>query len=145
MTDRAGRWATVQVGRLGRTVLAYRQALLEAGTDLVGRVEALGLDETLFCRRAGAGWGPTGDLDRRSQSGPGPRGRRDPWPWRHPTDPPDRRRPADWQATVRSLPLREDAGYTNDLGLYAEEIGPHGEHLRNFPKPSPASPLISAA
>jgi transposase len=68
MTDRAGRWATVQVGRLGRSVsevadelgcdwhtvndavLAYGRALLEADTDRVGAVEALGLDETLFSR-----------------------------------------------------------------------------------------------
>jgi transposase len=68
MTDRAGRWATVQVGRLGRSVsevadelgcdwhtvndavLAYGQALLDADVDRVGAVEALGLDETLFNR-----------------------------------------------------------------------------------------------
>jgi transposase len=69
MTDRAARWATVQVGREGRTVaevarelgcdwhtvndavMAYGAALLEADVDRVGGVEALGLDETLFCRR----------------------------------------------------------------------------------------------
>jgi transposase len=69
MTDRAARWATVQVGREGRTVaevarelgcdwhtvndavMAYGAALLEADVDRVGDVEALGLDETLFCRR----------------------------------------------------------------------------------------------
>jgi transposase len=68
MTDRAGRWATIQVGRLGRSVsevadelgcdwhtvndavVAYGQALLVADVDRVGEVEALGLDETLFCR-----------------------------------------------------------------------------------------------
>jgi transposase len=68
MTDRAARWATVQVGREGRTVaevarelgcdwhtvndavMAYGAALLEADVDRVGEVEALGLDETLFAR-----------------------------------------------------------------------------------------------
>jgi transposase len=68
MMDRAGRWATIQVGRLGRSVqevavelgcdwhtvndavLAYGRALLEADTDRIGTVEALGLDETLFSR-----------------------------------------------------------------------------------------------
>lgn len=29
--------------------------------------------------------------------------------------------------------------YANHLGLYAEEIGPTGEQLGNFPKPSPTS------
>lgn len=69
LTDRAGRWVTVQVGRLGRSVnevagdlgcdwhtvndavLAYGEALLEADTDRVGQVDALGLDETLFFRQ----------------------------------------------------------------------------------------------
>jgi transposase len=69
LTDRAGRWATVQVGRLGRSVnevaddlgcdwhtvndavLSYGEALLEADTDRVGKVDALGLDETLFFRK----------------------------------------------------------------------------------------------
>ena len=68
VTDRAGRWATVQVGRCGRTVaevarelgcdwhtvnnavLAYGEALLEADVDRIGRVTALGMDETLFAR-----------------------------------------------------------------------------------------------
>ena len=68
MTDRAGRWVTVQVGRDGRTVsevarelacdwhtvndtvLSYGRALLEADTGRVGEVAALGLDETLFAR-----------------------------------------------------------------------------------------------
>jgi len=68
MTDRAGRWATVQVGRVGRTVaevarelgcdwhtvndavMAYGAALLDADLDRVGQVDALGLDETLFAR-----------------------------------------------------------------------------------------------
>lgn len=68
MTDRAGRWATSQVGRLGRTVaevarelgcdwhtvnkavIAYGTALVE-DPDRVGDVTALGLDETLFSRR----------------------------------------------------------------------------------------------
>jgi transposase len=68
MTTRAGRWATVQVGREGRTVievadeldcdwhtvndtvLAWGEALLGADVDRIGEVEALGLDETLFGR-----------------------------------------------------------------------------------------------
>lgn len=66
LTRRAALWATLQVGRYGRpvsdiaselgcdwhtvndTVVAYGAALLEADTDRVGQVEALGLDETLF-------------------------------------------------------------------------------------------------
>lgn len=69
LTDRAGRWATVQVGRLGRSVnevagelgcdwhtvndavIAYGEALLAADVDRVGHVDALGLDETLFFRK----------------------------------------------------------------------------------------------
>jgi transposase len=68
MTDRAARWATLQVGRLGRTVAEVAReldcdwhtvsdAVLSYGTvlvddpDRVGPVTALGLDETLFCRR----------------------------------------------------------------------------------------------
>jgi transposase len=68
MTDRAGRWCTEQVGRLGRTVaeiarelgcdwhtvndavIAYGTPLVE-DPDRIGVVTALGLDETLFCRR----------------------------------------------------------------------------------------------
>lgn len=68
MTDRAARWVTVQVGRLGRTVnevagelgcdwhtvndavVAYGEALLDADVERVGEVDALGLDETLFVR-----------------------------------------------------------------------------------------------
>jgi transposase len=68
MTDRAGRWATGQVGRFGRSVRdvaaeldcdwhvandavqAYGAALLDTG-DHLGEVTALGLDETLFVRR----------------------------------------------------------------------------------------------
>ncbi|HEV2308892.1 MAG TPA: ISL3 family transposase [Acidimicrobiia bacterium] len=68
ITDRAGRWATEQVGRHGRTVsevardlgcdwhtlndtvLAYGTPLVE-DPQRVGEVAALGLDETLFCRR----------------------------------------------------------------------------------------------
>jgi transposase len=67
MTDRAGRWATEQVGRNGRTinelavelgcdwhtindtVIAYGTALVD-DPDRIGDVEALGLDETLFAR-----------------------------------------------------------------------------------------------
>ena len=68
VTDRAGRWATVQVGRNGRAVsdvarelgadwhaindavMAYGQALLDADTGRVGDVAALGVDEVLFAR-----------------------------------------------------------------------------------------------
>ena len=68
MTDRAGRWATVQVGKLGRTVaevarelgcdwhtindtvVSFGRALLD-DPDRFAEVLALGLDETLFCRR----------------------------------------------------------------------------------------------
>lgn len=68
VTDRAGRWATVQVGRRGRAVsevaadlgadwhavndavIAYGSALLAADVDRVGAVEALGVDEVLFAR-----------------------------------------------------------------------------------------------
>ena len=68
MTDRAGRWATKQVGQLGRTVaevaddlgcdwhtvndavMAYGAALVDDDPDRIGPVTALGLDETLFCR-----------------------------------------------------------------------------------------------
>jgi len=67
MTDRAGRWATEQVGRRGRpvsdvaaelgcdwhtvndAVLAYGAALVDDPAR-VGAVEALGLDEVLFAR-----------------------------------------------------------------------------------------------
>jgi hypothetical protein len=68
MTDRAGRWVTCQVGGLGRTVAevarelgcdwhTVNDAVISYGTVLVedperiGPVDALGLDETLFCRR----------------------------------------------------------------------------------------------
>jgi len=69
LTARAARWATRQVGRLGRsanevaeelgcdwhtvndTVLAYGEALLAADADRVGAIDALGLDETLFFRK----------------------------------------------------------------------------------------------
>jgi transposase len=67
MTDRAGRWVTVQVGREGRTVAEVARqlgcdwhtvmdAVIAYGTPLVedphriGPVTALGLDETLFAR-----------------------------------------------------------------------------------------------
>ena len=68
LTSRAGRWATVQVGRLGRTVsevagelgcdwhtvynevIRWGEALLEADTGRYGSVEAVGVDETLFWR-----------------------------------------------------------------------------------------------
>jgi transposase len=69
LTARAARWATRQVGKLGRsvnevaeelgcdwhtvndTVVAYGEALLAADADRVGPVDALGLDETLFFRK----------------------------------------------------------------------------------------------
>jgi transposase len=69
MTTRAGRWATVQVGRSGRTVnevatelgcdwhtvndtvAAWGDALLAADTGRIEATEAVGLDETLFNRR----------------------------------------------------------------------------------------------
>ena len=69
LTARAGRWATMAVGRdarrvsdvagelgcdwhtVNRAVLVWGQALLAADCDRVGAVEALGLDETLFGRQ----------------------------------------------------------------------------------------------
>jgi transposase len=68
MTDRAGRWATAQVGRVDCTVaevacelgcdwhtvndavMAYGTALLDSDVERIGDVKAPGLDETLFCR-----------------------------------------------------------------------------------------------
>jgi transposase len=68
VTDRAGRWATIQVGRRGRAVsdvaaelgagwhaindavIAYGTALLNADETRIGDVEALGVDEVLFAR-----------------------------------------------------------------------------------------------
>ena len=78
------RWATKQVGKLGRpvsnvadelgcdwhtvndAVLAYGEALLEADTERVGTVDALGLDETLFCRQGP--WHPSSGAPRSSTS-----------------------------------------------------------------------------
>ena len=69
LTSRAGRWATEQVGRLGRTVsevveelgcdwhtvnreiVRWGDALLEADVSRFGQVEAVGVDETLFWRK----------------------------------------------------------------------------------------------
>ncbi len=69
LTDRAGRWVTYQVGKLGRsvaevarelgcdwhtvndTVLAYGEALVDDDPGRIGAVDALGLDETLFFRK----------------------------------------------------------------------------------------------
>jgi len=69
MTRRAGMWATLQVGRAGRTVadvaqelgcdwhtvndtvVAWGTALLAADVDRIGACSALGLDETSFVRR----------------------------------------------------------------------------------------------
>jgi transposase len=68
MTDRAGRWVTMQVGRHGRTVnevagelgcdwhtvndtvIAYGTALVDDDPDRISEPTALGLDETLFVR-----------------------------------------------------------------------------------------------
>ncbi len=68
LTDRAGRWVTLQVGRNGRSVsevadelgcawhtvndavIAYGEALVDDDPERIGTVVALGLDETLFCR-----------------------------------------------------------------------------------------------
>ncbi|MCQ3805108.1 MAG: ISL3 family transposase [Acidimicrobiia bacterium] len=69
LTSRAGRWATAQVGRFGRTVsevaeelgcdwhtvnreiVRWGDALLEADVSRFGQVEAVGVDETLFWRK----------------------------------------------------------------------------------------------
>ena len=69
LTSRAGRWATAQVGRFGRTVsevaeelgcdwhtvnkeiTRWGDALLEADVSRFGAVEAVGVDETLFWRK----------------------------------------------------------------------------------------------
>ena len=69
LTSRAARWVTIQVGRLGPSVDEvagelgcdwhtvnnevgrWGEALLEADTDRVGTVQAVGVDETLFWRK----------------------------------------------------------------------------------------------
>ena len=69
LTSRAGRWATEQVGRLGRTVsevveelgcdwhtvnkeiLRWGDVLLTSDVSRFGAVEAVGVDETLFWRK----------------------------------------------------------------------------------------------
>ena len=69
LTSRAGRWATEQVGRGGRTIsevaaelgcdwhtvnreiVRWGDALLEADVSRFGSVEAVGVDETLFWRK----------------------------------------------------------------------------------------------
>ena len=85
MTTRAGKWATVQTGRHGRTVSevadelgtdwhTINDAVIAYGSQLVdhpsriGDVEALGLDEVLFARR-GVATAVLVDLDRRRHGG----------------------------------------------------------------------------
>jgi hypothetical protein len=68
ITNRAGRWATIQVGRHGRSVSEVARdrscdwhtimdSVVQFATPLIddpnrfGFVDALGLDETLFCRQ----------------------------------------------------------------------------------------------
>ncbi len=69
LTSRAARWATTQVGKYGRSAkevaeelgcdwhtvndeaARWGEALLEADKDRVGKVEAVGIDETLFVKR----------------------------------------------------------------------------------------------
>ena len=71
LTDRAGRWVTEQVGRLGRTVaelaeelgcdwhpvndtvIAYGTALLDDDPERIGESSAVGIDEVLFVRSGG--------------------------------------------------------------------------------------------
>jgi GH15 family glucan-1,4-alpha-glucosidase len=43
------------------------------------------------------------------------------------------------------LAFEKMLGYANHLGLYGEELGPHGEHLGNFPQAFTHLGLISAA
>jgi GH15 family glucan-1,4-alpha-glucosidase len=43
------------------------------------------------------------------------------------------------------LAFEKMLGYANHLGLYAEELGPHGEQLGNFPQAFTHLGLISAA
>ncbi len=43
------------------------------------------------------------------------------------------------------LAFEKMLGYANHLGLYAEELGPRGEHLGNFPQAFTHLGLISAA
>jgi GH15 family glucan-1,4-alpha-glucosidase len=43
------------------------------------------------------------------------------------------------------LAFEKMLGYSNHLGLYAEELGPRGEHLGNFPQAFTHVGLISAA
>ena len=68
MTTRSGKWATQRCGRgaavseiartlgcdwrpVNRAVMFWGQALLLADQKRIGRIQALGLDEILFCRR----------------------------------------------------------------------------------------------
>ena len=47
--------------------------------------------------------------------------------------------------TQARLHFEKALGYSNHLGLYAEELGPCGEHLGNFPQAFTHLALISAA
>ena len=51
-----------------------------------------------------------------------------------------------WRSTQKArLLFGKMLGYANHPGLYAEELGPHGEHLGNFPQAFTHLGLISAA
>lgn len=43
------------------------------------------------------------------------------------------------------LRFEKALGYANPLGLFSEEMGPHGEHLGNFPQALSHLALVSAA
>jgi GH15 family glucan-1,4-alpha-glucosidase len=43
------------------------------------------------------------------------------------------------------LTFEKTLGYANHLGLYSEELGPHGQHLGNFPQAFTHLALISTA
>ena len=94
MTTRAARWATVQVGRHGRTVaevaadlgcdwhtvmdavVVYGTPLIDDPRPLRGRRRAVGLDETLFAREGPFRTPAVVDPDRRRRPRPAARRRR---------------------------------------------------------------------